>query len=91
MIDTLINFVTALTWVYTLLILLWVVMSWLQLPYNRWIYGLRGFLSDTVEPYIRVFRSILPAVGPFDFSPIVAIVVLQAAQLVAVAILEGFR
>jgi hypothetical protein len=71
MIDTLINFVTALTWVYTLLILLWVVMSWLQLPYNRWIYGLRGFLSDTVEPYIRVF--------------------LQAAQLVAVAILEGFR
>jgi uncharacterized protein YggT (Ycf19 family) len=33
-------------------------------------------LYDVCEPYLRLFRRILPTVGPLDISPIVAVVVL---------------
>jgi hypothetical protein len=38
-ISTLVSFLTALYYVYTILILLYIIMSWVQLPYNVWIGG----------------------------------------------------
>ena len=51
MISTLVSFLTALYYVYTILILLYIIMSWVQLPYNVWIGRVRTFLHDTVEPF----------------------------------------
>ncbi len=34
------------------------------------------FLRDVCEPYLRIFRRVIPPLGMFDFSPIVAIFVL---------------
>jgi YggT family protein len=31
------------------------------------------FLRDVCEPYLRLFRRILPPLGPLDLSPVVAI------------------
>ena len=36
-----------------------------------------GFLRDVCEPYLRIFRRILPSFGGLDFSPIVGIILLQ--------------
>src|SRR6185437_12219086 len=52
-------------------------MSWVQLPYNVWIGRVRTFLHDTVEPYLGLFRRLIPPIGAFDLSPIVALIVLQ--------------
>jgi uncharacterized protein YggT (Ycf19 family) len=91
MVDTLINFVTALYWVYTILIFTYILMSWVRLPYNVWIGRLRGFLHDTVEPYLRLFRRMIPPLGGMDLSPILALIVLQVVYRIALTILDSFQ
>ncbi len=63
---------------YIILIIAYVLMSWL--PMNgetiREVYRVLGSL---VEPYLGVFRRFIPPMGGMDFSPIVAILVLQFA------------
>ena len=60
-------------WVYILLIFVYVLTSWVRLPYSVWVRRISDFLRDVCEPYLRIFRRILPPLGPLDLSPIVAI------------------
>ena len=91
MIDTLMNFVDALYYVYLVLIFLYILMSWVRLPYNIWIGRLRGFLEDTVVPFLRLFRNMVPPIGGLDLSPILAFIVLWLAHLVLLSILTSFQ
>ena len=63
-------------WVYILLIFVYVLTSWIQLPYTPWVRRIYDFLRDVCEPYLRIFRRIMPSLGPLDFSPVVAILAL---------------
>ena len=85
------QFVFSLYLVYSLLIVLYVLMGWLQLPYSIWIGRVRGFLHDTVEPVLRPIRAVLPAFGGFDLSPLVALFGLSVLERLLIAILDGFR
>ena len=60
--------------VYILLILAYVLTSWVRMPYS--LHRVQRFLDDVCEPYIRIFRRVLPSVGPLDLSPIVAVITL---------------
>jgi YggT family protein len=73
--STLQSFVSVFVGIYVLLILIWVLLSWIPVPYSRIAAAVQEFLDDVVRPYIRLFRF-LPALGPFDLSPIIAVVVL---------------
>ncbi len=75
---TLQAFVNAFVGIYVLLILVWVVMSWVRIPYSRTASAVQEFLNDVVRPYLRLFRF-LPPLGPLDLSPIIAVIVLIAA------------
>ena len=90
-ISTIEQFVFSLYIVYTLLIILYVLMSWLQLPYNIWIGRIRGFLHDTVEPILRPIRAVLPPLGGFDLSPLIALFGIGIIQQIIQSILDGFR
>lgn len=90
-ITTVEQFVLSLYLVYLCLIFLYVIMSWVQLPYNIWIGRLRGFLHDTVEPVLRPIRAVLPPLGGFDLSPLIAIFALGLIEQVVISILDGFR
>jgi YggT family protein len=90
-ITTIEQFVFSLYIVYSLLIILYVLMSWLQLPYNIWVGRLRGFLHDTVEPILRPIRAVLPSLGGFDLSPLVALFGIGIIQQIIQSILDGFR
>ena len=48
-------------------------MSWVRLPYSPWLNRIQRFLFDVCDPYLRIFRRLLPPFGAFDLSPIVAI------------------
>jgi len=63
-------FVDVFISVYILLIFVYVLTSWIRLPYS--LNPLQRFLSDVCEPYLRLWRRILPSFGPLDLSPIVA-------------------
>ena len=52
------SFVSVFIWVYTLLIFFYIITSWIQVPYS--LSGVQRFLSDVCEPYLRIFRRVLP-------------------------------
>ena len=67
------HFIDIFIWVYVLLIFVYVLTSWVRLPYSIWVRRISEFLRDVCEPYLRLFRRILPPLGPLDLSPVVAI------------------
>jgi YggT family protein len=70
------SFISVFIYIYTLLILAYIVTSWVRLPYSPWLNRIQRFLYDVCEPYLRIFRRILPTFGPLDLSPVVAVAVL---------------
>jgi YggT family protein len=76
------NYLSALIYVYILLIFAHIVVNWMfafgvRPPYSRASSAVIGFLRDVCEPFLRIFRRVLPSFGGLDLSPIVAIVVLE--------------
>jgi len=61
----------------------------IRMPYWRWLHVLYGFLRDVVEPYLRIFRRVLPMFGPLDLSPMVATFVLIFAWRIVVGVVDG--
>ena len=68
--------------IYTILILAYIITSWIRLPYSPWLNRIQRFLYDVCEPYLRLFRRILPPLGPLDLSPMIAVLVLVLLQQV---------
>ena len=59
-------------------------------PIEPW-HPVRRFLDRIAEPIIRPFRGLIPPVGMFDFSIMVAIIVIQIlGELVKVMIRSAF-
>ena len=90
-IDLIETWLRAFVDVYTLLVIAWIISSWVRLPYNLWTNRIRTFLDDTVSPYVGLFRRVLPPLGPLDLSPMIAIIVLQVAERIVQSLLDGFR
>lgn len=88
------NFLDSLLLVYMILIIVYVLTSMIvslgaRMPYSRVGGGILGFLRDTCEPYLRIFRRFIPMLGPFDLSPIVAILALSIVGNIVVAVIRG--
>jgi YggT family protein len=84
------RFIDDFIWVYILLIFIYVLSSWIRLPYSPWLRRVQDFLRDVCEPYLRLFRRILPSFGPLDLSPVVAVVVLVILMRVVDTIFDNF-
>jgi uncharacterized protein YggT (Ycf19 family) len=88
------NYVSALFYVYILIIFVYILMNLIfslgaRTPYSRWLDFILTFLRDVSEPYLRVFRRFIPSVGMFDFSPIIAIILLYVLRTVIVNLIHG--
>jgi YggT family protein len=75
------GFLQALIQVYALIVIGWVVVSFLfslgvRVPYSRPVNAVLDFLRDVTDPFLRIFRRLGLQFGPVDFSPIIAILVL---------------
>ena len=82
------SFVDVFIGVYVLLILAYIILSWVRLPYSVWLNRVQRFLYDVVDPYLRLFRRILPPLGPLDLSPMVAVIVLIVVRQILDSILN---
>ena len=85
------TFVNVFVSVYSLVIFLFIITSWLRLPYSPALNRIQRFLYDVSEPYLRLFRRMLPSFGPLDLSPMIAIIVLIIFGQVAIRILDQFH
>ena len=82
------KFVDVFISVYVLLIFAYIITSWVKLPYSLWLNRIQRFLYDVCEPYLRLFRRILPTFGQIDLSPIIAVFSLYFIDRVIKTILE---
>jgi YggT family protein len=80
------SFVAIFVYVYVLVIFAYIITSFVRLPYSlNW---LQKFLYDVCEPYLRLFRRILPSLGPIDLSPMVGVLVLIGVQQLVIRLLD---
>lgn len=64
--------------VYSSIIFVYVLMSWIPVQNYRWLAEIYAFLGKICDPYLNLFRKIIPPIGGMvDVSPIVALLVLQ--------------
>ena len=80
------HFLDVFVGVYVLAIFLYVLTSWIQLPYS--LRPAQRFLYDLCEPYLRLWRRVLPTAGPIDLSPMVAVIGLVVLERILVAVLD---
>lgn len=88
------DFLDALITVYVILIILHILVSLVQtagmrIPYNVVTSAIFGFLNEVVEPYLAFFRRFVPPLGPFDLSPILAILLLTIGGGLVVQLVGG--
>jgi YggT family protein len=72
------DYVDTLIVVYVVLIFIRIVMSWIpRMPYNPVLNAVLKFVIDVTDPYLKLFRRIIPTVrigpGALDLSPMVAV------------------
>ena len=85
------NFVHVFIYVYVLILFAYIILSWVRLPYTPWLNRIQRFLYDVCEPYLRLFRRLLPSFGPLDLSPMIGLIALFLMRFVLVSILDRFH
>jgi YggT family protein len=87
------DYVYTLSLVYIVLIFIRILMSWIpRMPYNRYLSAVLKFVTDVTDPYLNLFRRILPPVrlggAGLDLSPIVATFVLIIVSSIVVDLIR---
>jgi len=65
---------------YVFIIIVRVLLTWF--PNIDWYSQPFAFVSQITDPYLNLFRSLIPPLGGIDFSPVIAIFLLQAIAAV---------
>jgi YggT family protein len=81
-------FVSVFIGVYVLLLFAYIIASWFPGGASPTLERVRQYLYDVCEPYLRIFRRVIPSIGPLDLSPIVAIFALYLLRVVLNALIE---
>jgi uncharacterized protein YggT (Ycf19 family) len=85
------TFVNVFIGLYVLVILAYIITSWLRLPYSPTLNRIQRFLYDVCDPYLRLFRRILPGTGAIDFSPMLAVIARGAIDRLLNWVLDHFH
>ncbi|GAB4117155.1 MAG: YggT family protein [Roseiflexaceae bacterium] len=84
--DFMVSFIGLLFQVLSLAIFVRVLLSWVDPSGNMRI---SQILHEITEPILAPIRSILPSMPMFDFSPIIAMMLLQALGRIIVTAIAG--
>ncbi len=63
------SFLTVFVYIYSLLILAYIITMWVRMPYSIWLNRIQRFLYDVCDPYLRLWRRILPTFGRSTSRP----------------------
>jgi len=83
------DILSSIIYVYVIVIFVYIVVQLLfnagiRPPYSRASGAFLQFLHDVCEPYLRLFRRLLPVMGPLDLSPMLALITLYVVNIVIV-------
>lgn len=66
---------------YSWVIVIWAILSWIPMSSSAsLVQDIREVLDRLVSPYINLFRRYIPPFGGIDFSPMVALIVLEIVR-----------
>ena len=85
------TFINVFIGLYWLVIFVYILASWLRLPYSPTLNRIQRFLYDVCEPYLRVFRRLLPSTGALDLSPMLALIMLIVIDRFLIWLLNHFN
>lgn len=74
--------------IYSFMLIVRVLLTWF--PNVDWSNPLLSALRQLTDPYLNLFRSIVPTFGGMDFSPMLAIFALQFLQRALVSAIYAF-
>jgi YggT family protein len=88
------DYLRTLLTIYIVLIFIRILMSWFtRIPYNRYLDAVLRFVSEVTDPYLNLFRRIIPMVrigpGALDLSPIVGVLVLSIVGGIIINLIQG--
>ena len=73
---------------YFILIILRIFLTWI--PSIDWYQQPFKAIREVTDMYLNIFRRFIPPVGGLDFSPIIAIIVLQILQGLITSLIASF-
>ena len=73
-----VNVIIQVLEIYSWLLIARILLSWFQSA--EWASKVIYFLSPVTDPYLNMFRSIIPPLGGLDLSPILAFLALSFLQ-----------
>ncbi|QQE64184.1 YggT family protein [Leptolyngbya sp. BL0902] len=73
--DILVQTLSTFLSIYTVLLIIRILLSWF--PNVDWLSPPFSVLSQLTDPYLNLFRSIIPPLGGIDLSPILAFLLLS--------------
>lgn len=73
--DILLQTLSTFLSIYTVLLIIRILLSWF--PNVDWFNPPFSLLSQLTDPYLNLFRSIIPPLGGIDLSPILAFLLLS--------------
>lgn len=88
------GYVGTVIYVYSLIIIMYLLSSIFlnfggRVPYHRAISAVLGFLREVSEPFLALFRRFIPALGPLDLSPILALLTLTIGGRILTGLIAG--
>jgi YggT family protein len=75
--------------IYVALMIIRVLLSWF--PNINWYDPPFSILSQLTDPYLNLFRSIIPPLGGIDFSPMIAFFALQFGAQILINLLGNLQ
>ena len=79
--------VGTLFYINYLLIIIRIFLSWI--PSIDWQTQPFFWIRSVTDPFLNIFRGIIPPIGMLDISPIIAIILLQILNGVICGFLQG--
>jgi YggT family protein len=88
------GYVGTVFYVYTIIIIVYLLVNMYltfggRVPYSRAFGALITFLRQVCEPFLGLFRRVIPMMGPLDLSPIAAILVLSLGGRIITGLIAG--
>lgn len=92
--DTIADYVQAVFIVYFILIFVRILLTWVpRMPYNRPLRAAVRFVEEVTDPYLNLFRRVIPPLGgggfALDLSPMLAMILLYFVGVIVVGVIRG--
>ena len=85
------TYISALFTVFIIVIFIRILLSFIPMaPGSRWTRAIWDFVHQSTEWFLGIFRRLIPPLGMFDLSPIVALLVLYILRNLVLTLLDSF-